>query len=386
VKIKLIVHHELDPNSGAAGQTDLMRDQYHREGHDVDLYSWSDLPHRFSPRLKQLLFPVFVAWHLVRAVRRERPDVVDASTGDSWLWALLDPGRRRTVLVTTSHGLEHVRTEARRQSARDGLLELSWKYPLYYGGLHLREVQSTLRRADIVFLLNRYDRTYAIERLGVDPARVKLVANGIRDPLIGLPLEPTPFDPSIPLRVALVFSYLPLKGVTYGAEALTRTLRRHPNLSATLLGTGVRRDVVLRDFASDLHDRIEVIPRYENAALPSYLHGHQIILFPTLTEGFGVALLEAMACGLAPVSTTTPGPLEFVTSNENGFLVRPRDAEALAEALEKLIDDRLLLDRMRRAAHATAQRFTLRSVALERISHYEQAIAVRERMARSVPE
>jgi glycosyltransferase involved in cell wall biosynthesis len=376
VRIRLVVHHELDPNSGAAGQTAQMCEQYRLEGHEATIFSWSDLPARLRPRTKQLLFPLFVAWHLARAVRREHLDVVDASTSDAWLWALLDRARRRTLLVTTSHGLEHVRNEARCELARDGLESLSWKYPLYYGGLHLREVEVSLRKADRVFILNRYDQTYAVDRLGVDASRIRRVTNGIRDGFLGLPLEPTPLDAADPIRIALVFSYLPLKGVKYGAEALELTLRRHPAASATLLGTGVPRDVVLRDFTADLHARITVVARYDNTPLPSHLRGDHIILFPTLTEGFGVALLEAMACGLAPVSTRVPGPLEFV-NRENGLLVEPRNSAALAQALDFLIDDRTMLDRVRRAAFATAQRYGARAAALERIAHYESAITER---------
>jgi glycosyltransferase involved in cell wall biosynthesis len=383
MRIELVVHHEFDMDSGAPGGVHRVCLEYRTAGHEAEIYSFSDLPRFLSPRQKQLLFPLFVAWHLGRAVRRRRIDVVDASTGDSWLWSLVDPARRRVLLVTMCHGLEHAAVAARRESARRGELHLSWKYPLYYGGLHLREVTATLRRADLVFLLNRRDREYAVRKLGVEPRRIRIVTNGIRDALVDVALEPTPFAPDAPIRIAQVGSYLRQKGVHYGADAVTAVLRRHPNVSAGFFGTGLPPELVYADYPADVHDQMSVVQRYPNVELVRLLRDFQIIVFPTLSEGFGTALLEAMACGLAPVTTAAAGPLEFVVDGDNGLVVPLRDAHALRGAVERLIDDRALLDRIRHRAHATAQNHTWRVAALQRLSFYEAALA--ERSGRAAP-
>lgn len=376
MNIELVVHHELGRDSGAPGQTHQLCEQYRREGHSAEIYSWSDLPTRLSPRQKQLLFPAYVAVHLAQAIRRRRIDVIDASTGDAWIWALLDPACASTLLVTRSHGLEHVTAEARRVAAQSGLIKLSWKHPFYYGGFHLWEVRQTLRQADLVLLLNRHDQAYAVERLGIDPRRAHVVGNGIGEAFVGLPVEPTPPpDPSEHLRIALVFSHLPLKGVVYGTQALATVLERHPRLHATFLGTGAGRETTLCGIPSHLWPRIDVVPQYANAELPAHLRGHQIVLFPTLTEGFGVALVEAMACGLVPVATATPGPSEFVVDGQNGFLVPTHDSEALVYAIERLVENPELLDRLRRAAHARAQGLTARAAAQRCLRLYETGLA-----------
>lgn len=374
MKIELIVHHELDLNSGAPGGIHQICLRYRDAGHDATLYSYSDLPRFLSPQQKQLLFPLFVALHLARAVRSRRVDVIDASTADAWLWSILDPARRRVLLVVTSNGLEHSAVAARHESARRGELHLSWKYPIYYGGLHLREVEASLRRSDLVFLLNRRDRDYAVRELGVDERRIRLVANGIREALVGLPMTPTPLGPQDPIRLAQVGSYLRQKGVHHGAAALTAILRRYPAASVGFFGTGIPHALVCEDFPEELHERISVVQRYENPELPTLLDGYHIVVFPTLSEGFGTALLEAMACGLAPVTTAAAGPLEFVKDGDNGLVVPMRDPRALEEALASLIDDRSLLDRIRRRAWETSQRYTWRAAARQRLSFYEEAL------------
>ena len=141
----------------------------------------------------------------------------------------------------------------------------------------------------------------------------------------------------------------------------------------SFLGTQLPAETVLSDFTSEVRSRISVIPRFKREELPALVEGHQIKLFPTTFEGFSVALVEAMACGLAPVTTMTPGPMEIIRDGENGILVPPRDSEALANALETLIDDAPLLERLRRGAYDTAQDFTWEQIARRTLTLYREA-------------
>jgi colanic acid/amylovoran biosynthesis glycosyltransferase len=90
------------------------------------------------------------------------------------------------------------------------------------------------------------------------------------------------------------------------------------------------------------------------------------------TDSMPLALLEAMAHGLPVVTTTIAGIPEFVTDGESGLLVEPRDPEAFAEALERVLGDHQLAERLGRGAAAAARRFDLRSN-VERL--YECAMA-----------
>jgi glycosyltransferase involved in cell wall biosynthesis len=81
-----------------------------------------------------------------------------------------------------------------------------------------------------------------------------------------------------------------------------------------------------------------------------------------------------MACGLAPVTTTTPGPMEIVRDGVNGLLVPPRDSEALANALDRLIEEPALLERLRSGAHETAQRYTWERIGDETLQLYRERL------------
>jgi glycosyltransferase involved in cell wall biosynthesis len=239
-------------------------------------------------------------------------------------------------------------------------------------------VAQSLRSGDLALLLNQDDADYAIHQLGVDPDRVEIVANGIPAEFLNLPLEPTPLDRSATIRIAQVGSYIPRKGIGYGVPAVNQLLQRHPQVVMSFLGTGCCEDRVHADFDPDVRDRVKVTPHYDHQLLPSLLQGHQIKLFPTLSEGFSLALSEAMACGLAPVTTATPGPMEIVRDEIDGILVAPRDTEAILQALERLIADRAYLEKLRRHAYETAQNYSWQKIAATTIALYERAKHSRE--------
>src|SRR5437764_201708 len=156
MNVLFTVHHRLDPNAGASGGTLDLGEALRRLGHGVGYFGYDHLPARIAKQVKLASFPYFVAYHLSRATRHNAIDVVDASTGDTWLWSALRHSRhgKGPVLVTRSHGLEHIDDSARRSDAARGGFDLSWRYPIYHGGLRLREVTASLRNADLAFFVN----------------------------------------------------------------------------------------------------------------------------------------------------------------------------------------------------------------------------------------
>ncbi len=258
------------------------------------------------------------------------------------------------------------------EEARRGNLHLSWKYHLYWGGFRLWEVATSLRQADLTLFLNQYDLDYAVKQLGVESTRARVVANGIPAAFLNLPLADTPKTQETPIGIAQVGSYISRKGVQYAAPALNSIMTRYPQVRMTFLGTNCPVEEVLADYEPSLRDQITIVPHFDHAELPTLLKGHNIKLFPTLADGFGKVLIEAMACGLAPVTTATPGPLAIVRDGDDALVIPPRDSLAIEQALERLITDRDLLERLRHNAYEKAQTFSWSRIARERIQLYEK--------------
>jgi hypothetical protein len=156
MRILLTIHHDLNPNAGAPGATWQLGQEYQKLGHEVQYYTFDNLPDKLSGLVKSIMFPGFVASQISALVKKQAVDVVDASTGDAWIWAKMRRSSRENspLLVTRSHGLEHSMHLENLEEARRGNLHLSWKYPLYHGGFRLWEVATSIRYADLVLLLN----------------------------------------------------------------------------------------------------------------------------------------------------------------------------------------------------------------------------------------
>lgn len=95
-----------------------------------------------------------------------------------------------------------------------------------------------------------------------------------------------------------------------------------------------------------------------------YIREADAFVLPSLWEGFGNVLVEAMAVGTPVVTTSCPhGPSEIVADEENGLIVQPRDAEALASALVRLLTDQPLRERLSTAGRERAEYFTAPAIA-----------------------
>lgn len=368
MRILLCVHHRLDANSGAPGVTLELASEYRDLGHEVELLSFDALPAWVPAPVAELLFPEAAAMLLARRARGV--DVIDATTGDAWLWARLTRPARRPALVTRSHGLEHAYWREAQHEARAQGSEVPLRTRLYHGGWRLREVAASLRMADRCVFMNHADLDYAVARLGVRRARATVVVNGIPDTFQGLPLA----ELGAVVRIAMIGSWAPRKGVRYAAEALTALLTRRPETRVLVLGTGVGSDEVVTAFGADVRPRVTVVPEYSRANLPRLLVDSHVLLSASLAEGFSVAILEGMAAGLAPVATALPGARELIRDGHNGLLVPPRDARGLAGALEHLVGHRQQLDRLRRAAQADARKLSWRRIAKRNLEVYEAAL------------
>lgn len=378
LRILLSIHHTLNPDSGAPGITFALGQALRELGHSVGFLSFDQMP-KLPPRLAALAFPAFAACSIQR--RQSRLDVVDSSTGDTWIWARML--RRRgagPLLVSRSHGLEHLFHEATAAHALGKGRQLTQRYRLYQGGYRLWEVAENLRLADLALFLNPTERDYAIERLGVAEARTRVLPNGIPDDFFDRAFRAAPPNPGEPAGMVQIGAWRELKGTEESVAAMTEVLARHPDETVSYLGTGVPAETVRELFPPALRERVEVVPAYHRDQLPTLLDGKSVQIFPTFSEGFGLGLLEGMACGLAPVASDVAGPSSLVADGSDGLLVPPGDPAAIVAAVERLLADRALLARLQAAARERAVEHTQSRVAEATEAMYREALLARSEL------
>lgn len=375
MRVILCLHHHLDPDLGAPGVTLRLGRALEDAGCTVEHLSFDDVfgAAGVESVRRQAAFPWKAAPHLRR--RAARVDVVDAATGDAWLWASLGrPGAgERTALVTRSHGLETLAHAARRRAAVAGQLRLSRRYRVYHGGWRLREVRRSLRLADGCVLLNRGERDHVHGELGVPAERLSVIQHGIGDHFHAA-AEAGPVTG--PLRVAYVGSWIPRKGAETIAEAAGALARRGVDYTLKLLGVGDA-GPVRSGLSEAAQPRVDIVEHFANERLPELLAGEEILLLPSWFEGSSGSLLEGMACGLAPVATPVGSAPDIVEPGHNGLLVTTGDADGLADALAGLARDRPGLFELRRRAQTTARAYRWDRVAELTIQAYERALTAR---------
>ncbi len=162
--------------------------------------------------------------------------------------------------------------------------------------------------------------------------------------------ETAPLPRGDKLRVFFAGSLGQRKGLSYLLEAVDRLAGR---VELTLLGTKVSEACAPLNEALKRHRWIRTLP---HAEVLQEMARHDIFVFPSLFEGFGLVLLEAMAQGLPIITTAhTAGP-DLIEDGREGFIVPIRSADAIAEKLDLLAGDFPLLSAMKVAARATATR------------------------------
>ena len=383
MRVLLAIHTQLDERLGGPGASLAVGAALTRLGHEVEYHGYDRAyPGRtaFTPR-HQLGYP----WKLASFLRKnaDRFDVLDVTTGDAHVWHSLGrPGGGTPALVTRSNGLEQLARRAVVEEARAGHLTLSWKYPLYHGGFRLWEVRRSLRCADGVLLLTEDEREYATGALGVNPSRIMVVPHGLKD--VFLEHQPTLRERRLdePVHLCFVGNWYSGKGASTVVAVTERLVAAGKPFDLLVAGSGLSTRDVLRDFPPDAAGRVTVVPRYASSELPGLLADRELLLFPSRFEGFGVAALEAMACGVAPIATPVGLVPSAVTDGVNGVVVPHHRPDLIAAAILRLADDRAGLLRLRAAARETATAYNWDATAWTTLKLYERS-AERARSAAS---
>jgi glycosyltransferase involved in cell wall biosynthesis len=133
------------------------------------------------------------------------------------------------------------------------------------------------------------------------------------------------------------------KGLPLLVRVWQEVQRKHKNVTLVLVGAGEfdmhNCEAELREYVSahDLGNTIQFAGKVGN--VHEYLQASDIFVLPTEREAFGIALIEAMACGLPVISTLVGGIKDILQSRQNGFVVQADDFQQLYNALDTLITD-----------------------------------------------
>ena len=223
-------------------------------------------------------------------------------------------------------------------------------------GLHGEALKRTMARhypgLDRVVTLTETDREAFRERFG--DLRLAAIPNTARA------LEGKPPDLARPVVLA-AGRFVPQKGFDYLVEAYAEIAAKHPEWTLRLCGNGKWRKKLERMIEErGIGDAVRMEGPVDMAEATS---NASIFVLPSRFEGFPLILLEAMSKGMAVVAFDCPtGPADIIDDHRNGLLVPPRDAHALAGALDEMMGDEELRRRCAAEAVKTAEAYTIEAV------------------------
>ena len=167
------------------------------------------------------------------------------------------------------------------------------------------------------------------------------------------------------------------KGLRYLLDAFALVAGHRPQVRLVLAGEGPERRRLERLAARlGLGERVRFLGEVPHEQVPEVLQQLDIFAMPSTYEGFGVAALEAEAMELPVVASSVHGIPDVVVDGETGLLVPPRDRQALASALDRLVADSDLRRRLGQAGRAfVAEHYSWEENTAQMEALYEAALA-----------
>jgi L-malate glycosyltransferase len=259
------------------------------------------------------------AWRLSRLIKQLRPDVVHAHDPHGVAMAALALSMSTQLdkppLVAARRVDFHIKGNALSR----------WKY---------RQVDCFICASEAIRKMLVADGVPAVRAVtiheGIDLGRVAAAPAADLHAELWLPHH-------API-VGNVAALVPHKGQRHLIEAAAIVVKRVPDARFVIAGEGELRPVLERQI-KDHHLEKHVFLAGFRPDVLSVHKAFDIFVMSSVTEGLGTSLLDAMACGKPIVATTAGGMPEVVKDGTTGILVPPRDHEAMAEAIIRLLND-----------------------------------------------
>lgn len=209
------------------------------------------------------------------------------------------------------------------------------------------------------------------------PGEYRIIPNGV-DVDFYANAKPFPEFRDGKVNIFFVGRVEPRKGAMYLLRAYAKVKERHPDIRLIIAGRGPE----IGDLRRFVHQRrladVFFAGRISDADKASFYKTADIFVAPsTGQESFGIVLLEAMAAGCAVIASDIHGYKRVIQRNGTGLLVEPKDPDALAEALERLIVDPAQRASLGQAGAQRATDYDWTHVTRELVRVYEEAIARR---------
>lgn len=192
---------------------------------------------------------------------------------------------------------------------------------------------------DIIVAISNSTKA-ALVKLGIDDKKIHVIYNGIDHRLFyRREANPSPNTPYI----LFVGTELPRKNFPTVIECFRRLLIKHPNLKLIKIGKPGSQSNRLKNInlikQNNLNNHVVFLDYVDSDLLSEYYSHAELLIFPSLLEGFGFPIIEAMACG-CPVVTSNLAPMNELTAYKD-LLADPRNPDDIVKKCELILSKKL---------------------------------------------
>jgi glycosyltransferase involved in cell wall biosynthesis len=322
---------------------------------------------RYLLRRINPFYDVLALFSLYRSLAKERPTIVHTHTSKAGLLArLAAKGAGVPIIVHTPHG--HV-------------------FFGYFGAFKTKIFILLERLAShitdkIVALTQREKEDYLLFKI-TDEEKLVVINSGIDLEKFKQPPFPLKRNfkkelgiPENALIVGTVGRLVPVKGPEFLIEAARRIISKYPNIFFVFMGDGyLRRDLERKTSEMGIRENV-IFLGWRNDA-PKIISLFDIFVLPSLNEGMGRVLVEAMALGKPIVASNIGGIPDLVIHGKNGFLVPPKNSEELARYIRILLEDRERREKMGLAGKESVSNFSKEKM-VEKIAELYEKLSLQK--------
>jgi glycosyltransferase involved in cell wall biosynthesis len=252
-------------------------------------------------------------------------------------------------------------------SERTMAMEGEWRY---------RFNRWTIGLVDCVIAVSANVRDFCVSHIGLPPEKLGVIYNGVQVPETSASPREARAKLGLPLDGQVIGTVSRLYLVK-GIDFLIRALAQMDDAALAIVGDGPER-AALETLADTLGVAGRIHWTGHRRDVPTLLPAFDLYVQPSLHEGMSNTILEAMAAGLPVVATAVGGTPEVVDDGVTGLLVPPRDPDALAGVIVRLLRDLDLRRKMGRAGQERVRRhFSLEQMVRQTQALYERLLKTR---------
>lgn len=205
-------------------------------------------------------------------------------------------------------------------------------------------------------------------KMGIPPGKIRVIYNGLDTAKFKLPGQSVRelkgtlgLNPDEPV-VTIIARLHPVKGHEYFLRAAAQLVQAGIKLQLLMVGEGIYRDRIeaLVDELG-LTERVKMTGYYNQ--VENIYSISDVLCVPSLMEGLGLVILEAMYFRVPVIASNTGGIPEIIEDGHNGILIEPRDFKALGKAIKQVLEDTVLREKLIDNGQATVQAFTQENMA-----------------------